>query len=60
METMKDFHKWLNSAGELPSPDLYRLTALTRLSRAQLADVSGQSTWFIWHDDEPEPESVKQ
>ena len=57
MKTMQDFHQWLSSAEKTFAQQ--RLDAVTRLSRAQLVDVSGQSTWFIWHDDEPSPVEAK-
>ena len=48
MKNMQDFHTWLSVPREALTPDQKRLNALTRLSRAQLVDVSSQAVWWIW------------
>ncbi|GEM_PF-5100676 len=52
MKNMHNFYRELFEQ-EARSPDRQRLREMTGFSRAQLAKVSNQTTWFLWHNDKP-------
>lgn len=55
MKHMQNFQKWLSAVNTTPTPHQRRLAALTHLDRAQLSNVSGELSWFMWEA----PQSAK-
>lgn len=48
MNNMQDFHKWLSSVNETPTPQKRHFIGLTRLTRKQLSKATSAGPWFIW------------
>jgi len=54
MKNMQSFYSGLFGE-EGHSPDSKNLRSLTGLNRSRFAEVSNQTTWFIWSDEKPKP-----